>query len=191
MKAMHIDAVVNFPFPTAPDRNALASAERTLVRLGAVAPGTNQITDLGRVMALFPLVPRFAKMLANGRQKDCLAYVIAIVSSLSVGDPFLREEALEGEEDEEAESEVLEHITGEASRAKEARRLRRRAFFESQHVSLRVSSKRMAITSSDRRRMAASASLQATSLGPYLLWGRMSMLEETASSVRSISFAQR
>jgi ATP-dependent RNA helicase DHX37/DHR1 len=139
MKAMHLDAVVRFPFPTPPDPAALARAERALVRLGALAPppGTH-VTALGRAMALFPLAPRFAKMLANGRQRDCLPYVVAVVAALSVGDPFLREEALEGDEDEEQDVEGLEHITGEAARAKEMRRLRRRAFFESQHVRPRV-----------------------------------------------------
>lgn len=144
MKAMHIDAVARFPFPSPPDRTALRTAERTLVRLGAlrdVPTGEAQITELGKAMGLFPLSPRFARMLVGGRQHGCLPYVIALVAALSVGDPFIREDALEGTEndvdaDADAEDGDLTHLTDEAVRAKEARRIRRRAFFKSQHVSI-------------------------------------------------------
>ena len=153
MKSMHIDAVVNFPFPTPPDRASLQKAEKVLIHLGALSQATVNagstlgaaITDIGRTMSLFPLSPRFSRMLVSGRQHGCLPYVITIVSALSVGDPFLREEALEQERDadeDEAEDEELAHLTSEAARAKEARRIRRKAFFESQklHASLGNSS---------------------------------------------------
>lgn len=53
-------------------------------------------------MNLFPLSPRFAKILMIGQQHRCLPYVIAIVSALSVGDIFVPEQQLgfnDGEED--------------------------------------------------------------------------------------------
>ncbi|KAG9124138.1 putative ATP-dependent RNA helicase DHR1, partial [Ceratobasidium sp. 392] len=157
MKSMGIDAVVNFPFPTPPDREALRKAEVVLTHLGALAgpdsglkrtgaAGTGssivvggQITSLGKTMALFPVTPRFAKMLAIGRQHGCLAYVIAIAAVLSVGDPFLREEALEmaDEEDEIDETEMApeySEIRSEELRAKEVRKSRRREFFQAIQV---------------------------------------------------------
>ena len=71
----------------------------------------------------------------SGRQHGCLPYVIAIVSALSVGDPFLREEALDvDDEDSDEEEESLAHLTSEAVKAKEIRKLRRKAFFQSQLV---------------------------------------------------------
>lgn len=75
-------------------------------------------------------------MLVSGRQHGCLAYVISIVSALSVGDPFLHEEALEkdGDEAENVTCGELSHITSLALRAKEALKIRRKAFFQSQHV---------------------------------------------------------
>ncbi|KAI0061700.1 P-loop containing nucleoside triphosphate hydrolase protein [Artomyces pyxidatus] len=154
MKSMHIDAVVNFPFPTPPDRATLRQAETVLVHLGALSTTSigakndaglrpsligGNITDLGRTMSLFPLSPRFSKMLVSGRQHGCLPYVIAIVSAMSVGDPFLREEALAGDEPSDSEDdEDLSHLTSEKVRAKEVLRSRRRAFFQSQqlHASL-------------------------------------------------------
>ncbi|KAJ7109727.1 P-loop containing nucleoside triphosphate hydrolase protein [Mycena crocata] len=138
MKSMHIDAVVNFPFPTPPDRTTLYKAEKILGHLGAlgvagaVAKGVNatsnpsidgQITELGRLMALFPLSPRFSRMLVSGQQQGCLPYIISLVSALSVGDPFLHDEGLVADADSENEG-----------AAKDANGVRRKAFFTTQHT---------------------------------------------------------
>lgn len=145
MKSMHIDVVVNFPFPTPPDRSSLVKAEAMLVHLGALKPsntsssaskGTSDsggdISNIGRAMSLFPLSPRYSRMLVSGRQHSCLPYVITVVSALSVGDPFLREDALD--EDHDGSDDDVSHLNKEAVRAKEIRRIRRRAFFGSQQV---------------------------------------------------------
>ncbi|WWD17862.1 hypothetical protein CI109_102306 [Kwoniella shandongensis] len=145
MKSMNIDAVVNFPFPTPPDRIALRKAESLLTHLGALSLPTNtrmingiqqigslggQITDLGKAMAGYPVSPRFAKMLAIGQQHDCLAYVIAIVAGMSVGDPFMHEQAIEVDEDEDAVAPELGHIRSEEVREKEERKETRRRYFK-------------------------------------------------------------
>jgi ATP-dependent RNA helicase DHX37/DHR1 len=144
MKSMHIDAVVNFPFPTPPPRGMLFKSEKLLTYLGALQKvGTNeaQITDMGRSMALFPLSPRYSRMLIGGKQHGCLPYVIAIVSALSVGDPLLHEEAPNsGGDDGNASGDMdggneLQYITNEKIKAKETKRLRRRSFFQNQQVS--------------------------------------------------------
>lgn len=107
MRAMNIDTIVNFPFPTPPDRDSLYKAEKVfragsrrwiaidntrqlLGYLRAIA-ADGSLTELGRAMNLFPLSPRFAKILMIGQQHRCLPYVIAIVSALSVGDIFVPE----------------------------------------------------------------------------------------------------
>lgn len=46
------------------------------------------ISPLGRVMATFPVAPRYAKMLALSRQHDCLPYTITIVSAMTVRELF-------------------------------------------------------------------------------------------------------
>lgn len=112
MKAMNIDNVANFPFPTPPDRIALKKAEQILTHLGAleapavasVSIGKNkrklnhaQVTELGRTMTLFPVSPRYGKMLAQGQQHGCLPYIVAMVAALSIGDPFIREQLIEEE----------------------------------------------------------------------------------------------
>lgn len=148
MKAMNIDAVVNFPFPTPPDRQALRRAEALLTHLGALdrpaltrmvagvqKAGTagGRITDLGRVMAAYPVSPRFAKMLAVGAENKCLSYVIAIVAGLSVGDPFIHENALDNDSDDDLDADraaELAHIRNEDLRAKERRKDVRAKFFK-------------------------------------------------------------
>lgn len=93
MKSMAIHRIVNFPFPTPPDRERLKKATELLQYLGALDV-KEQITSEGRKMNLFPLSPRYSKMLLVSNNQNCLSYVISIVSGLSVGDPFIKEHEL-------------------------------------------------------------------------------------------------
>lgn len=90
MKSIGLHHVLNFPFPTPPDRLALVKAEKLLKNLGAIAPD-GQVTETGRQLTLYPLSPRFGKMLQVGHQHGCMPYVIALVSALSVSDLFIQE----------------------------------------------------------------------------------------------------
>lgn len=91
MKSMGIHTIANFPFPTPPDRKSLGNAEKLLKYLGALDKERSTVTEIGKKMSLFPLSPRFSKMLLIGNQQECLPYIVALVSGLSVGDPFLTE----------------------------------------------------------------------------------------------------
>lgn len=145
MKSMNIDNVVNFPFPTAPDRSAIAKAERVLTRLGALSlEGDSmarkqiaRITELGRTMALFPLNPRFAKLLVQGQQHSCLPFVVALVAAMSVGELFVRDEEAADAENAEfgdpAEAEEIHNnpnIKSAAERKKQERKTRHRQRFD-------------------------------------------------------------
>ena len=63
LKALGVDKVENFPFPTAPEAAALAAAERCLVSLGALDPGSGRLTQIGIAMAQYPISPRHSRML--------------------------------------------------------------------------------------------------------------------------------
>ena len=112
MKSMHINNIENFPFPTPPGDEDIKYAVDTLKCLGALAPpdeskdivhrrasfqhkqhgNDSVITHVGEQMALFPLPPRFSKMLLLGlQQNNLMAYVISVVAALSVQSPFLGE----------------------------------------------------------------------------------------------------
>lgn len=102
MKDLNIEKVINFPFPTPPSTESLIAAEELLVSLGALeeppkhgrfkelerAKLSCPITSLGRAMALFPVAPRYAKMLALSKQHDCMSYVIVIVAAMTVRELF-------------------------------------------------------------------------------------------------------
>jgi ATP-dependent RNA helicase DHX37/DHR1 len=88
LKAMNLQNVVNFPFPTPPDRQSLAKAEKLLTYLSALS-SNGQVTQVGTTMSVFPLAPRFAKILLVGHMHDCLPYTIALVAGLSAAEVFL------------------------------------------------------------------------------------------------------
>ncbi|KAK9769242.1 putative ATP-dependent RNA helicase DHR1 [Seiridium cardinale] len=92
LKAMRLQHVVNFPFPTPPKRSSLAKAEKLLTYLSAITP-EGQATDIGSTMAKFPLPPRFARILLIGHLHDCMPYTIALVAGLSVQEIFIPESA--------------------------------------------------------------------------------------------------
>lgn len=133
MKDLNIDKVVNFPFPTSPSAEALVAAEQLLISLGALQepPQTGRvkeierarlscpITPLGRAMASFPVAPRYAKMLALGKQQDCLSYIIAVVAAMTVREIF---EDLERPAGSEGESES-QKLTQRRARLTQMKRL--------------------------------------------------------------------
>ena len=70
LKALSVDRVARFPFPTPPDAGALAAAQRCLEALGALERedgGGGGLTVLGHAMARFPVGPRHARMILQVR----------------------------------------------------------------------------------------------------------------------------
>ena len=94
LKSMDLQHVVNFPFPTPPDRHSLAKAEKLLTYLGAISPH-GKITPVGRELSAYPLSPRFSKMLVIGHQHACMPYTVAMVSALAVQDLLIPENQLD------------------------------------------------------------------------------------------------
>jgi ATP-dependent RNA helicase DHX37/DHR1 len=90
LKAMNLQHVVNFPFPTPPERQSLMRAEKLLTYLSAISPG-GQVTPIGATMSIFPLSPRFARILLVGHLHDCLPYTVALVAGLSAAEVFVPE----------------------------------------------------------------------------------------------------
>ncbi|KAG8039658.1 hypothetical protein G9C98_000387 [Cotesia typhae] len=106
MKVMKIDKVVNFPFVTAPDIIQLKSAEKRLCILGALEQVKrpeylesycSKVTPLGKSISVFPVAPRYGKMLALSQQQDLLKFTISMVSALSVPELLIESLGSEGE----------------------------------------------------------------------------------------------
>ncbi|KAF2722078.1 P-loop containing nucleoside triphosphate hydrolase protein [Polychaeton citri CBS 116435] len=117
LKAMEIENVVNFPFPTPPDRLQLAKAEKLLQNLGAIGPD-GRITDIGRQLVQYPLSPRFGQMLRLGGNNKLLSHTVAVVAALAVGDIFIPESQKpvleEQSENEDDDSDVVDRIHSQA-----------------------------------------------------------------------------
>ncbi|XP_020860011.1 LOW QUALITY PROTEIN: putative ATP-dependent RNA helicase DHX37 [Phascolarctos cinereus] len=131
MKALNIEKVVNFPFPSPPPMEALVAAEELLTALGALqeplqtgrlkqlqgAKLSCPISPLGRTMATFPVAPRYAKMLALSQQHECLPYIITIVAAMTIRELF---EELDGPAASEQEQAQLK---GKKARVSQMQRL--------------------------------------------------------------------
>eukprot|EP00873_Tetraselmis_striata_P001128 jgi/Tetstr1/421392/TSEL_000145.t1 len=114
MKSMGVDRVRNFPFPTAPEGEAIAAAELCLRSIMALDEA-GQLTPTGRAMSSLPIPPRHARMLLEvasderaaqrlnrfGKRvaddieaapEDAarpLSYAVALTAAVSVEQPFV------------------------------------------------------------------------------------------------------
>ncbi|KAI0108635.1 DEAH-box RNA helicase [Nemania sp. FL0031] len=123
LKAMNLKHVVNFPFPTSPDRQSLAKAEKLLQHLSAITPD-GHATQIGKTMSKLPLPPRFARILLVGHLHDCLPYTVALVAGLSVAEIFLPESQVipAQTEDSEQNFRTNEDLAAENERAQARRK---------------------------------------------------------------------
>lgn len=87
---MNLRNVINFPFPTPPDQHMLARAEKVLTYLSAINSG-GKVTEVGNAMNVFPLAPRYARILLVGHAFNCIQYTIAMVAGLSAQEIFIPE----------------------------------------------------------------------------------------------------
>ena len=120
LKSMDLQHVVNFPFPTPPDRDRIYKAETFLSGLGAL-DRDGRITPLGRDLSVYPLSPRFARMLAIGHQFGCIYLTTAMVASLAIPELFIPENLLDlglraGEDKLYSNAAMLEDIDREKRR---------------------------------------------------------------------------
>eukprot|EP00884_Botryococcus_braunii_P019188 jgi/Botrbrau1/5953/Bobra.0366s0123.1 len=116
MRAMGIDKVINFPYPSPPEREALRAAEQCLADLGALdAPG-GTLTLRGRAMAGLPIDVHHSRMLLQAFEDaakggpllgDLPAYAVALAAALSAESPYVHMDsrgAYEGETEAEAKA---------------------------------------------------------------------------------------
>lgn len=113
LKASGIDDVAGFPWIEKPDAHALERAELLLTDLSALHGPNRVITEAGRRMLRFPLHPRYARMLLEAQERDCVRPV-ALMAALTQGRNFLLrgaskqvEQAREDAFGEESESDFL------------------------------------------------------------------------------------
>ncbi|KJE97776.1 pre-mRNA-splicing factor ATP-dependent RNA helicase, variant [Capsaspora owczarzaki ATCC 30864] len=89
LKQLGIDDLVHFDFMDPPAPETLMRALELLNYLGALNDD-GDLTELGGMMAQFPLDPQMAKMLVDAPNHKCLNETLSIVAMLSVPNVFVR-----------------------------------------------------------------------------------------------------
>ena len=113
MKAMEINDVERFPFPTPPDAKGLEEAMNTLSGMGALNVQDGSITNLGSMLAKFPVAARYAKMLILASERNILPYAIATVAGMTVQPPFLYPDDEDNDEDADANKDDFDEFDEE------------------------------------------------------------------------------
>lgn len=136
MKAIGIDSIESFPFPTPPPVSAVRAAISLLVNLGALsfagdplnyhkgnADFSGKLTALGEAISEFPLNPRYSKMIIlasrSPPQLRLLPYVLTMVSALAEGNMLFQDHRIVNqttdlEENEDDDSQEEEDDDGKA-----------------------------------------------------------------------------
>jgi pre-mRNA-splicing factor ATP-dependent RNA helicase DHX15/PRP43 len=89
LKKLGIDDLVHFDFMDPPAPETLMRALELLNYLGALDDEGN-LTEMGNIMAEFPLDPQLAKMLTASPQFNCSQEILSITAILSVPNVFTR-----------------------------------------------------------------------------------------------------
>jgi ATP-dependent helicase HrpB len=84
----------DFPWLESPRRESIETAEKLLVRLGAIENG--KITAVGKIMAGLPTHPRLARLVIAGYDAGCLERACWLAAMLSERDPFESRDNREG-----------------------------------------------------------------------------------------------
>ncbi|GIY26104.1 probable ATP-dependent RNA helicase DHX35 [Caerostris extrusa] len=88
LKALGIENILRFSFPSAPPSNHVISAIELLYALGALDDNGALTSPLGVQMAEFPLHPMFSKLLLMSGEFNCTEEVLTIAAMLQVQNVF-------------------------------------------------------------------------------------------------------
>ncbi len=89
LKATGINEVEKFRWLEVPDDHAIDVALGLLCQLGAI-DDRGRVTDQGRMMAGFPLHPRYARLLLAGQEYNCVAEAAFIAAAVQSEGVFVR-----------------------------------------------------------------------------------------------------
>ena len=135
LKGMEVVNVGGFPFPTRPGEGEVERAEGLLRNLGLIEEGAGGgVTGMGREVGVFPVSPRFGKMLLLAVRNGVVGHAVALVAGLAVGELLVPEVQLPGfetgggklEEDEERDDRIAR--TAAESLAQTAQQARHQAY---------------------------------------------------------------
>jgi len=89
LKALGIDNIVRFEFPSAPPSANLISAMELLYALGAIGDTGTLTQPLGEQIAELPIHPTLSKMLLGSGEMGCAEEIVTIIAMLQVENVFI------------------------------------------------------------------------------------------------------
>ena len=89
MMSLGLGKVDDFPFVQPPDSRSINDGFKLLEELGAINHklGRQGLTPQGRQLARLPIDPRYARMVIEAANQNCLSEVLIIAAGLSIQDP--------------------------------------------------------------------------------------------------------
>jgi len=91
LKALGIDNIVRFDFPSAPPSRNLIAALELLSALGAIGDQGELTKPLGEQMSELPIHPTLAKMLLSSAEMGCSQEIVTIIAMLQVENVFTQQ----------------------------------------------------------------------------------------------------
>ncbi|RCN51544.1 helicase protein [Ancylostoma caninum] len=89
LKKLGVEDIVHFDFMDPPAPETLMAALELLKKLDAISDD-GKLTELGSLMAEFPLDPQFAKVLIKSTELNCSNEILSIIAMLSAPQCFVR-----------------------------------------------------------------------------------------------------
>jgi len=83
--SLNLGPLHEFPFLDPPRGGMVRDGHKTLFELGAIDE-KQQLTDIGRQLAKFPVDPRIGRMILAGHDENCMHEILIIASSLETQD---------------------------------------------------------------------------------------------------------
>lgn len=90
LKAMGVDNILRFDFPTAPPANNFLCAVETLLALGAIDEDANLTNEVGIFLATIPLSVMMGKMLWASAERGCSEEILNIIAMLQIKSVFIK-----------------------------------------------------------------------------------------------------
>ncbi|MEU5694562.1 ATP-dependent RNA helicase HrpA [Actinosynnema sp. NPDC020468] len=87
MTSIGLGDIAAFPFVEPPEARNINDGVQLLQELGAIVPGEQKLTPLGRKLAQLPVDPRLARMVIEADRNGCVREVMVIAAALSIQDP--------------------------------------------------------------------------------------------------------
>jgi ATP-dependent helicase HrpA len=106
MLNLGLGKIDEFPFIDKPETKAVNDGLKVLQELGAIN-AEGKLSKSGKLMAEFPVDPRYARILLEASSRSCLTEVLIIVSAMSVQDP--RERPLDKQQSADEKHRLFQH----------------------------------------------------------------------------------